>query len=148
ARGAVPAVGAERPATRTRWRVLAAHGLLDMRRIDATGNALQGDIETRYRLASLTGAGPAADPRTRPDEMTGRNPPDSGRWRWLGTVVVGVVVPTAFFALLEIVTRAYAPTPNVRFFSEASCTHRDPLVGYSFLPNCVGRWGKAGVRVR
>ena len=56
----------------------------------------------------------------------------------LRTVLLAVIVPSAFFGLIEVGTRVSVSVPGPFFPSLASCRRRDPLLGYSFIPSCVG----------
>ena len=66
--------------------------------------------------------------------------------RWIATALLALIVPTAFFGLIEAGTRRFVRVPNWAFPAPGACTRRDPMLGYSFLPSCVGRMAGTPVR--
>ena len=62
----------------------------------------------------------------------------SARSERIRTALLAIVAPTVFFAVIELGTRATVSVPGPFFPSRASCRARDPLLGYAYVPRCVG----------
>jgi lysophospholipase L1-like esterase len=78
--------------------------------------------------------------------MADQGMPGASRGAWIWTALLALVVPAAFFGLIEAGIRLFVHVPKWQVAAPGTCTRRDPLLGYSFLPSCVGRMGTTPVR--
>src|SRR5205823_10682050 len=62
------------------------------------------------------------------------------------TALLAVTFPAVFFGLIEAATRRFVHVPRWLVPAPGACTQRDPLLGYSFVPSCVGTMGRTPVR--
>ena len=68
------------------------------------------------------------------------------RAAWVRTALLALLFPAAVFGLVEAGTRLLVNVPRPLLLGPGACTRRDALLGYSFVPRCVGTMADAPVR--